>query len=210
MPLTNYTPLALACGLVSLIALCLIAFLLRLLHQIASLKTQLRLSRENAHQAFYDYLTGLLNRRGWDRAMREMPPTRMQSMVMLDLDQFKQTNDRHGHRMGDRVLKEFADRLKNGFESSGATLARLGGEEFAIFSRQPSESLVEIVQHWLDTGASSPLNDSQQSIVIRCSAGVAQRIEGESIEEWQDRADRALYEAKQSGGNCVRSDHRSS
>lgn len=206
MPLTNNPALALACVLVSFIALCLIAICFRLLQQNASLKTRLRLARENEHQAFYDYLTGLLNRRGWDRAMRVMAPTRMQSMVMLDLDQFKQTNDRYGHRMGDRVLKEFANRLKNGFESSGATLARLGGEEFAIFSQQPSESLVEIVEHWLESGASSPLNDIQQSIVIRCSAGVAQRIEGESIEEWQDRADRALYLAKQSGGNCVRSD----
>jgi diguanylate cyclase len=127
-----------------------------------------------------------------------------QTLVMLDLDQFKQTNDRYGHRAGDRVLKEFADRLRIGFETSGAILARVGGEEFAILSAQPSDLLIESVELWLERLTSSPFPDSSHSIVIRCSLGVAQRTEGESIEDWQDRADRALYEAKASGGNCVR------
>jgi len=123
---------------------------------------------------------------------------------MLDLDQFKQTNDRYGHRTGDRVLKEFADRLRIGFETSDSVLARVGGEEFAIFSAQPLERLNEKVELWLETLRGSPFRDGQHSIVIRCSLGVAQRTVVESIEEWQDRADRALYEAKESGGNCVR------
>ena len=201
--ITNNQSLAILCGLLSLVAY--LGFLsFRLSQQIGLLKTQLQAAQADQQLAFYDFLTGLLNRRGWDRAVRMLVPTGPQTLVMLDLDQFKQTNDRYGHRTGDLVLKEFADRLRIGFETSGSVLARVGGEEFAIVSAQPSELLIESVELWLETQRGSPFRDGLHSIVIRCSLGVAQRTEGESIEDWQDRADRALYEAKESGGNCVR------
>ena len=203
--ITNNQSLAILCGLLSLVALYLGVLSLRLAQQIGLLKTQLQVAQADQQLAFCDFLTGLLNRRGWDRAVRMLVPTGPQTLVMLDLDQFKQTNDRYGHRTGDRVLKEFADRLRIGFETSGAILARVGGEEFAIVSAQPSELLNESVELWLETLRGSPFRDGLHSIIIRCSLGVAQRTEGESIEDWQDRADRALYEAKESGGNCVRS-----
>ena len=202
--ITNNQSLSILCGLLSLVALYLGFLSFRLSQQIVLLKTQLQAAQADQQLAFYDFLTGLLNRRGWDRAARMLVPTGPQTLVMLDLDQFKQTNDRYGHRTGDRVLKEFADRLRIGFETSGSVLARVGGEEFAIVSAQPSELLVESVELWLETLRESPFRDGLHSIVIRCSLGVAQRTEGESIEDWQDRADRALYEAKESGGNCVR------
>jgi diguanylate cyclase (GGDEF)-like protein len=202
--ITNNQSLAIFCGLLSLFALYLGVRSFRLSQQIGLLKTQLQVAQENQQLAYYDFLTGLLNRRGWDRALRMLEATGPQTLVMLDLDQFKQTNDRYGHRAGDRVLNEFADRLRIGFEASGAILARVGGEEFAILSVQPSDLLIESVEHWLETLRGSPFRDGLHSIVIRCSLGVAQRTEDESIEDWQDRADRALYEAKASGGNCVR------
>ena len=202
--ITNNQSLSILCGLLSLVALYLGFLSFRLSQQIVLLKTQLQAAQADQQLAFYDFLTGLLNRRGWDRAVRMLVPTGPQTLVMLDLDQFKQTNDRYGHRTGDRVLKEFADRLRIGFETSGSVLARVGGEEFAIVSAQPSELLIESVELWLETLRGSPFRDGLHSIVIRCSLGVAQRTEGESIEDWQDRADRALYEAKESGGNCVR------
>jgi diguanylate cyclase (GGDEF)-like protein len=202
--ITNNQSLAILCGLLSLFALYLGVRSFRLSQQIGLLKTQLQVAQGNQQLAFYDFLTGLLNRRGWDRALRMLEATGPQTLVMLDLDQFKQTNDRYGHRAGDRVLKEFADRLRIGFETSGAILARVGGEEFAILSAQPSDLLIESVEHWLETLRGSPFRDGLHSIVIRCSLGVAQRTEDESIEDWQDRADGALYKAKESGGNCVR------
>jgi diguanylate cyclase (GGDEF)-like protein len=202
--ITNNQSLAILCGLLSLFALYLGVRSFRLSQQIGLLKTQLQVAQGNQQLAFYDFLTGLLNRRGWDRALRMLEATGPQTLVMLDLDQFKQTNDRYGHRAGDRVLKEFADRLRIGFETSGAILARVGGEEFAILSVQPSDLLIESVEHWLETLRGSPFRDGLQSIVIQCSLGVAQRTEDESIEDWQDRADGALYKAKESGGNCVR------
>ena len=202
--ITNNQSLSILCGLLSLVALYLGFLSFRLSQQIVLLKTQLQAAQADQQLAFYDFLTGLLNRRGWDRAVRMLVPTGPQTLLMLDLDQFKQTNDRYGHRTGDRVLKEFADRLRIGFETSGSVLARVGGEEFAIVSAQPSELLIESVELWLETLRGSPFRDGLHSIVIRCSLGVAQRTEGESIEDWQDRADRALYEAKESGGNCVR------
>jgi diguanylate cyclase (GGDEF)-like protein len=202
--ITNNQSLAILCGLLSLFALYLGVRSFRLSQQIGLLKTQLQVAQGNQQLAFYDFLTGLLNRRGWDRALRMLEATGPQTLVMLDLDQFKQTNDRYGHRAGDRVLKEFANRLRIGFETSGAILARVGGEEFAILSAQPSDLLIESVEHWLETLRGSPFRDGLHSIVIRCSLGVAQRTEDESIEDWQDRADGALYKAKESGGNCVR------
>ena len=202
--ITNNQSLAILCGLLSLVALYLGFLSFRLSQQIGLLKTQLQAAQADQQLAFYDFLTGLLNRRGWDRAVRMLVPTGPQTLLMLDLDQFKQTNDRYGHRTGDRVLKEFADRLRIGFETSGSVLARVGGEEFAIVSAQPTELLIESVELWLETLRESPFRDGLHSIVIRCSLGVAQRTEGESIEDWQDRADRSLYEAKESGGNCVR------
>jgi diguanylate cyclase (GGDEF)-like protein len=202
--ITNNQSLAIFCGLLGLVAVYLGILSFRLSHQIGLLKTQLQAAQAEQQLAFYDYLTGLLNRRGWDRAVQMLGCKGPQTLVMLDLDQFKQTNDRYGHRTGDRVLKEFADRLRIGFETSGSVLARVGGEEFAIVSAQPSELLIESVELWLETQRGSPFRDGLHSIVIRCSLGVAQRTEGESIEDWQDRADRALYEAKESGGNCVR------
>jgi diguanylate cyclase (GGDEF)-like protein len=202
--ITNNQSLAFLCGLLSLVALYLGVRSFRLSQQIGLLKTQLQVAQGNQQLAYYDFLTGLLNRRGWDRALRMLEATGPQTLVMLDLDQFKQTNDRYGHRAGDRVLKEFADRLRIGFETSGAILARVGGEEFAILSAQPSDLLIESVELWLETLRGSPFRDGLHSIVIRCSLGVAQRTEDESIEDWQDRADGALYKAKESGGNCVR------
>ena len=202
--ITNNQSLAIFCGLLGLVALYLFVWSFRLSQQIGLLKTQLQVAQRNQQLAYYDFLTGLLNRRGWDRALRMLEATGPQTLVMLDLDQFKQTNDRYGHRAGDRVLKEFADRLRIGFETSGAILARVGGEEFAILSAQPSDLLIESVELWLETLRGSPFRDGLHSIVIRCSLGVAQRTEGESIEDWQDRADGALYKAKESGGNCVR------
>jgi diguanylate cyclase (GGDEF)-like protein len=202
--ITNNQSLAIFCGLLGLVALYLGVRSFRLSQQIGLLKTQLQVAQGNQQLAYYDFLTGLLNRRGWDRALRMLEATGPQTLVMLDLDQFKQTNDRYGHRAGDRVLKEFADRLRIGFETSGAILARVGGEEFAILSAQPSDLLIESVELWLERLRSSPFPDSSHSIVIRCSLGVAQRTEDESIEDWQDRADGALYKAKESGGNCVR------
>ena len=202
--ITNNQSLAIFCGLLGLVALYLFVWSFRLSQQIGLLKTQLQVAQRNQQLAYYDFLTGLLNRRGWDRALRMLEATGPQTLVMLDLDQFKQTNDRYGHRAGDRVLKEFADRLRIGFETSGAILARVGGEEFAILSVQPTDLLIESVEHWLETLRGSPFRDGLHSIVIRCSLGVAQRTEDESIEDWQDRADGALYKAKESGGNCVR------
>jgi diguanylate cyclase (GGDEF)-like protein len=202
--ITNNQSLAILCGLLCLVALYLGVWSFRLSQQIGLLKTQLQVAQGNQQLAYYDFLTGLLNRRGWDRALRMLEATGPQTLVMLDLDQFKQTNDRYGHRAGDRVLNEFADRLRIGFETSGAILARVGGEEFAILSAQPSDLLIESVELWLETLRGSPFREGQHSIVIRCSLGVAQRTEDESIEDWQDRADDALYKAKESGGNCVR------
>jgi diguanylate cyclase (GGDEF)-like protein len=148
-----------------------------------------------------DYLTGLPNRRAFDveldrqlaRALRGAVPL---SLVILDLDHFKEINDRNGHAAGDRALCELADLLRRE-RRAGDTLARLGGEEFAIVlfgtdapgARSFAQRLIREV-HGL-TVEQRPLS---------ASAGVA-TMAGEAAERASLllAADRALYAAKNAG-----------
>lgn len=89
-------------------------------------------------QANSDPLTGLINRTGFDEAVRQAVATGRRradqfALLMFDLDSFKAINDTHGHTIGDRLLQYIADRLKTGLRESD-TVARLGGDEFAILS----------------------------------------------------------------------------
>ena len=88
-----------------------------------------------AIMAEYDALTGLVNRRGLDRVLREAGESgEALGLLLLDLDGFKLINDRHGHQAGDDLLKQVATRLK-GVVRPGDSVARLGGDEFALVVR---------------------------------------------------------------------------
>jgi diguanylate cyclase (GGDEF)-like protein len=181
-----------------------------------NLEHQLKIARENEVLAFHDFLTGLLNRRGWDRVVRESVASSDRGMLVgpgstghltlavMDLDQFKQINDRYGHLTGDRVLQSFAKRLVESFaESTGESTARIGGEEFALFSYQSDKALIGPLQRFVESLQRTPLIVDQESIGIGCSVGIARRNGSETIEQWLGRADQALYDAKRSGGNRV-------
>lgn len=153
-----------------------------------------------------DYLTGLLNRRAFDaefhdqcdRARRNRLPL---ALAMFDLDHFKQINDRHGHAGGDRVLCDFAALLERELRG-GDTLARVGGEEFAIVlfgvGLEEGVAFAERIGHQLRVQA------RPDGPALSASAGVAALSERESTPEALLLvADRALYAAKSAGRRRV-------
>jgi diguanylate cyclase (GGDEF)-like protein len=143
------------------------------------------LSREDA-------LTHLANRRHWDervveeleRARREGTPL---SLVLFDIDDFKEVNDRSGHQGGDRLLCQFAEGWQSTVRGSGDFVARLGGDEFGVLAPNTDERGIDLITQRLH--AVSPDG-------ISCSYGVATWDGQETVTDFFRRADEALYEAK--------------
>ena len=162
--------------------------------------------RQLATAADTDYLTGLLNRRAFDAEFRRQCDRAERSglelaLAMFDLDHFKQVNDRHGHAVGDQVLRDFAVLLERELRG-GDTLARVGGEEFAVVlfgvDLDDAVAFAERIGRELQTrgtGETPPLS---------ASAGVAALSEREPTPEaLLLAADRALYAAKTAGRRRV-------
>jgi len=157
-----------------------------------------------------DGLTALANRRRfdealadeWSRGMRSQSPL---SIVMIDVDHFKNYNDTFGHARGDEVLRRVAGTLKDGLKRAGDLAARYGGEEFVLLL--PHTSLPG-VQGFADRlrasveGLNIPGPDSSR---LTISLGVASAIPkvGASPEDLVNAADQALYRAKEGGRNRV-------
>jgi diguanylate cyclase (GGDEF)-like protein len=153
-----------------------------------------------------DYLTGLLNRRAFDlefgrqvdRAKRSGLPL---ALATFDLDHFKQVNDRHGHAVGDRVLRDFAALLERELRS-GDTLARVGGEEFAVVLF--GVGLDDAVAFAVRIGRELQAHGSSDTPPLSTSAGVSALSEADSSPEaLMLVADRALYAAKAAGRRRV-------
>ncbi len=174
------------------------------LNEIASLHDQLR------EQAIRDPLTGLFNRRyltetfdrELTRAAREQQPV---SVVILDIDHFKDLNDTFGHAVGDRVLQHLA-RLLQTHTRQGDIACRWGGEEFVVV--MPG-ARVEVAAQRADQWRRAILAESilahSRPVQVTVSAGVAAAPEhGHTSDALLEAADRALYAAKAAGRNQVR------
>ena len=159
-----------------------------------------------AEMASTDYLTGLLNRRTFDaeflhqidRARRSQLPL---ALALFDLDHFKQVNDRFGHAAGDRALCDFAELLEHELRG-GDTLARIGGEEFAVvlFGVGLDDALAFAER----IGRELPASTIGQAPALSASAGVAALSEDEQTPSaLLLAADRALYGAKAAGRRRV-------
>lgn len=156
--------------------------------------------------ALKDTLTGLGNRRYFDDALgRAMQLTERKqqdiALILLDLDNFKQVNDNHGHHAGDEVLLAVADAMRQTLRASD-NLFRFGGDEFAVLLSAEDAHSAELVAHRLVKAI------AQQHICQRynvsASAGLARVQAGEGCQMLFNRADSALYDAKQAGKNVVR------
>lgn len=160
---------------------------------------QVRVARRHKRDAETDSLTGLFNRRAlFDRAKR-LPPT--VSLIVFDLDHFKQVNDAHGHQMGDAVLQRFANILATSVRD-GDLAARLGGEEFAILLPFASIRIAAVVAERVRRSFAEQRFVSQAgSFRSTVSVGVSYMADHAELSALMRQADAALYTAKGSGRN---------
>jgi diguanylate cyclase (GGDEF)-like protein len=194
--------LSLIAASVAVVALIVITVLLFKL-----LRVQRRHGALLSEQALRDPLTGVDNRRALFLHMRqllaEQGPPLPHALLLLDLDHFKQVNDNHGHPAGDAVLIAVARQLAQRLGERGS-LARLGGEEFAILcpgcGRNVAIELADDLRHAV---AELLVADVPALGQVTASIGVA-LFDGEgSLDDWMRAVDRALYAAKARGRNCV-------
>jgi diguanylate cyclase (GGDEF)-like protein len=170
---------------------------------------QHQLARRKAENlARVDPLTGLLNRRAfleqgnalWGQTMRHEQPL---SLVMLDLDYFKNINDEHGHDMGDNSLIATAQLLTQQCRT-GDILARWGGEEFLLLLPQTSlQDALLLAERLRQSIAALAFKDVHGKIALSASFGVIAREQQAQLEQLINAADERLYCAKQSGRNRV-------
>ena len=171
------------------------------------------LAARNADLAMVDWLTGLLNRRGFFRAVREQAAISADGaaerwVIALDVDQFKQINDRHGHAAGDRVLQALAQQLRDLAQTVSQTpaiIARVGGEEFLIvLDESDREKALGLAERIRARCADAPLHaEDGKTVRFTVSAGLCPVATGQSLEQALLRADDALYSAKRNGRNQV-------
>jgi diguanylate cyclase len=156
-----------------------------------------------------DLLTGLANRSLWmEAAMIELRrherSDRPAALLMIDLDGFKAVNDRYGHAQGDEVLRRVAIAIEASIREID-TAARYGGDEFGVvLAETPERDALTVAERIREAVAAQVFERAPE---LRCTvsigvAGVA--ADGSGIEGWFDRADAALYRAKDAGRNAVR------
>lgn len=155
-------------------------------------------------KATLDPLTGAVNRVGAHKIFaRQLFGVNSEfdfSVVFMDIDHFKSINDSCGHAVGDEVLVKFVELIKSNTRDSD-TIARWGGEEFILLC--PNTSLTHVINLAEKLRAAVHAGAWPESLEVTCSFGVAQIHHGEGIETFIERADKALYSAKNSGRNCV-------
>jgi diguanylate cyclase (GGDEF)-like protein/PAS domain S-box-containing protein len=158
-----------------------------------------------------DPLTGALNRAGFDHALDDRvrrPAAGQLALLCIDLDHFKAVNDRHGHPVGDELLKLFVRRLRNAVRPTDA-VARLGGDEFAVLLDNLRESAnAEQVAEKVLAAAQAPFRIDALEVQVGASIGIAVRHGSENGAALVERADGMLYLAKQAGRGRYRAEAR--
>lgn len=163
------------------------------------------LAEQNRHLANTDVLTGLPNRRAFFSAATEMSSTgdEVLAYIICDVDEFKHFNDRYGHYTGDQVLVHVARTIRNTIPDNGF-VARLGGEEFGVKilveTKQAAKKIAEQIVRSVELAS---LVVSGRSHKVTISAGVSLAKADFNQSEAMSSADKAMYEAKSQGKNCV-------
>lgn len=177
-----------------------------------------RKNKELERLCVLDALTGIFNRRyfddsfiqEWKRAAREQIPL---SLILADIDYFKNFNDTYGHLKGDDCLRQVAGALKNALRRPGDMLCRYGGEEFAaILSNTNEQGAVTVAEQMRFNVAALaiPHSSSEISDHVTVSMGAGSIVPEPNSECWDfvSEVDRALYLAKKEGRNRVKRMHR--
>lgn len=175
--------------------------------EIERLREEVRRAR---HEASVDALTGLLNRRAFDQQLATslLAPQDATGPCLLvgDIDHFKAVNDTWGHGFGDQVIRAVAEVLKS-LAPEGCPAARVGGEEFALLlpsaTLDAAQALAEQVRRRIG-GSRIRRHGSDETVAkVTMSLGVVRHQPGETAQVLMERADRALYAAKQAGRDRV-------
>ena len=153
--------------------------------------------------ARYDTLTGVLNRYGMDHALAQIPTNnnRQMALISIDLDGFKQVNDKHGHGAGDMLLAQVAKRVGEQLRTDDL-LARMGGDELMVVVRNMAPDRVGRLADRLIVAISRHAYELGEGTVARVSASIGFACLPEDAANTVDlrlRADRALYAAKRAG-----------
>ncbi len=171
--------------------------------ELARLKTELQ---ETKTQLLHDTLTGMYNRLAYEdrvdiehsRSMRTKSPL---TLAMWDIDYFKNVNDTYGHDVGDRVLKAFSDVIYKRVRKTDM-FARIGGEEFVLLMPDTTAELALTLNNELrETFLKCKFNINGTEFSVSSSVGIAEFLEGDTPESVLKKADKALYESKDTGRN---------
>ncbi len=175
-----------------------------------ALITSARIQVESERVAMTDGLTGLHNRR-WlsDSFKRQMLRCELDKLpctvIMLDIDHFKEVNDRYGHIAGDRILCSVAQALLNTMRPADL-IARYGGEEFALCLPDTSIKDSRLISERLRISIANTTTTFEEGKLlpaVTVSLGVAQMQPGQTLDSLISAADSALYRAKAQGRNCI-------
>lgn len=164
-----------------------------------------RIQREH-EQAMRDPLTGLFNRLAYNERVQQEYARwkryrRPFSLAVLDVDHFKRINDSHGHSAGDKVLKALGELLAARSRETDF-IARYGGEEFVILMSETSgEDALNKVEQLCNVVATCRFHYREKTVPVTISCGVAEVREDDAPDSLFERADQALYRAKQAGRN---------
>ena len=185
--------------------------------QLSNLRAKLQAQKDELANALVriqilatrDELTGLLNRRHMIEVLSQHQKRLERSghhrfcLALLDIDHFKRINDTHGHGVGDEVLRNFAKVVQSGLRDTDV-LARWGGEEFLVLLNDTSPELANVgLERARYLLAEATLVPNLPDLKPTFSAGLTAYNETEPLDVCIERADRALYKAKDGGRNCT-------
>lgn len=179
--------------------------------EISKLRKQLIEARA---ETMTDELTEIGNRKAFNIAIEELIEDARQKgtplqIIMTDIDHFKRFNDTFGHLVGDSVLRYFSNLMKN-TKTDNETICRYGGEEFSILMPNTTLTQAAARAEQIRTAISEAKlkrKDSEKTLgTITASFGIATFVEDENHESFIKRADDALYLAKNSGRNCIKTE----
>jgi len=171
-------------------------------NEVNQLKNKLEESRK---EAAMDALTGLLNRRGCEQKLKELDIADEHSSLVIDIDHFKSINDTYGHAVGDNVIQHIAKVIKSNVSDKDIAV-RFGGEEFMVVlaNKTITEAKKAAEKIRLAISQLKLLQRKSNTFLpaITVSVGITQAQNDSDWKSIFDRADRALYQAKNNGRNC--------
>ena len=179
----------------------------QLFHAEQKIERKERQIESHMVEARTDALTSLPNRRAFDDAMKQHAALHQRNgvpygLIHLDVDHFKQLNDRWGHPAGDKVLQSVASAIRLAARESDL-VARIGGEEFSVVLPNTSVEAVMAASERIRAAVeAAPIEIQQTKVPVTISVGAALVSAGETGKSLTERSDAALYASKQNGRNC--------